>query len=308
MESTIEIICPKCSQHIDKKHTNFCPSCGIEVSYEGPFQPSDINPELKQKYMPALTNNTAPKTSLAGFWIRLGAFWMDSLIIFLIAMFIGSLVYSTALGQRLFPNAEKVNLFLVLLFIFYHGLSLGAFNTTPGKRFFGLMVISEEISKRFGYADAFLRTLSYFISGFFFLIGFLWIGVDRNKQGLHDKIAKTFVVRKPNVHLLKKVTALVFITLFILVMIALQFNITWVYQSVFNPDQNLSLSNRLEVIILLATQKEVKNGVYKEVTTRTGPYAIKIPSSAHDGDIFKVNRSEDQGGTFYIKIVIVELI
>ena len=81
-----------------------------------------------------------------------------------------------------------------------------------------------------------------------------------------------------------------------------------IYQSVFNTKQNLSFNRGKEIVTVLITKTEIKNGSYKEVNTRKGPHVIQIPLSACDGDIFRVNRSEEEGGVFYIKIVIVESI
>lgn len=302
MESEKKIICPKCSRGITEADTNFCPSCGIPVSCMQPVELKNGPPPFEKTY-------DAPKPyHPAGFWIRLGAFWMDTLIILLIAMFLGSLVYSTALGRELFPNLEKINLFMILLFIFYHALFLGTFRTTPGKKFFGLALTPQKAIKKFGYADAFLRTLSYFISEFFLGIGFLWIALDKWKQGWHDKIAKTLIIRKYKVPLMRRMVTLVLVTLIVLMMSALQFNLTWVYQSVFSPGRSLMDNYGKEIINILVTQKDIKNGIFKQINTRSGPHAIKLPSSARDGDIFKVNRSEEEGGVFYIRIVIVERI
>ena len=40
-----------------------------------------------------------------------------------------------------------------------------------------------------------LRYLGYFVSIITLGIGFLWVAFDPRKQGLHDKIASTVVVR-----------------------------------------------------------------------------------------------------------------
>jgi len=42
---------------------------------------------------------------------------------------------------------------------------------------------------------AFIRWGGYFISGLAMYLGFLWVLFDKNKQGWHDKIAGTYVVK-----------------------------------------------------------------------------------------------------------------
>jgi uncharacterized RDD family membrane protein YckC len=44
-----------------------------------------------------------------------------------------------------------------------------------------------------GWGTALMRAAGYAVSSIF-MIGFMWIGVDRRRQGFHDKMARTFVV------------------------------------------------------------------------------------------------------------------
>lgn len=45
-----------------------------------------------------------------------------------------------------------------------------------------------------GYLRGFLRCLGMLLSGWVIYIGYLWIVIDKDKQGWHDKIADTYVV------------------------------------------------------------------------------------------------------------------
>ena len=45
------------------------------------------------------------------------------------------------------------------------------------------------------YKKAFVRYIGYGISEIPLFLGFLWIAFDKNKQGWHDKIAGTFVIK-----------------------------------------------------------------------------------------------------------------
>jgi uncharacterized RDD family membrane protein YckC len=47
------------------------------------------------------------------------------------------------------------------------------------------------------FLTAIVRILAAVFSAFIFFLGFFWIGWDRDKQGWHDKIAGTVVVRLP---------------------------------------------------------------------------------------------------------------
>lgn len=77
--------------------------------------------------------------------------------------------------------------------IYYVGLT--AQGATLGKRVFGLKVVQEDGSPP-GFGRALLRqTVGYWISSAVFYLGFLWIAFDDQKQGWHDKISQTYVVR-----------------------------------------------------------------------------------------------------------------
>jgi uncharacterized RDD family membrane protein YckC len=39
--------------------------------------------------------------------------------------------------------------------------------------------------------------LGYIVSALTLYIGFIWVAFDEHKQGLHDKIADTYVVKLP---------------------------------------------------------------------------------------------------------------
>jgi uncharacterized RDD family membrane protein YckC len=65
---------------------------------------------------------------------------------------------------------------------------------TPGKKIMGVKVVSTD-GELIGVGKAILRIIGYAISGIVFYLGFLWIIFDGNKQGWHDKIAGTYVIR-----------------------------------------------------------------------------------------------------------------
>jgi len=64
---------------------------------------------------------------------------------------------------------------------------------TPGKQILGLQIVRTNRAQ-LGWFRSILRFIGYFISAIVFFLGFLWVFVDRRRQGWHDKIADTFVV------------------------------------------------------------------------------------------------------------------
>lgn len=152
----------------------------------------------------------SPHYRVAGFWRRLLAGLIDCL---LLAPVLGLLGTGFALLlNRLMPRTGDVDpyqmistltngsavgealLFLCLsLFLLYFFLFHCIRGQTPGKRLLGMVVI-DIYGERPGLARTLLRTTGYVISALLFSLGFLWIGFDRERRGLHDWLAGTYVV------------------------------------------------------------------------------------------------------------------
>jgi uncharacterized RDD family membrane protein YckC len=67
------------------------------------------------------------------------------------------------------------------------------YQATVGKMVMKLKVV-DEFGRPLTPVSSGIRNLSKIISMLIFALGFLWILVDRKKQGWHDKIARTYVV------------------------------------------------------------------------------------------------------------------
>jgi len=68
--------------------------------------------------------------------------------------------------------------------------------TTVGGIVLNLQVVRED-GQPLNFLVAFVRSLAAVFSILILFLGFFWIGWDRQKQGWHDKIAGTVVVRLP---------------------------------------------------------------------------------------------------------------
>ena len=236
----------------------------------------------------------------AGFWIRLAAFWMDALICISLAMSIWSI----------FSNILSINhfsIFFIFLFISYHVITIGKFGSTPGKSFFGLRVISFQAPKP-SYLDALIRTLFYFFSEFFLFMGFIWIAINPYKQGWHDILANTAIIRAIRVSSLKRIIELFILTIIMVFVITVHFNTHLIYRTISSklPSWRNLLSE--EVVDVFVTEKEIMNNETKIINTRNGPYIIALPSNIKDGETYRVARDDSKGGTFYIKFVVVQRI
>lgn len=150
-----------------------------------------------------------------GFWRRVVAAVIDQIIlkiIYLSLFLLGSVVGLTGFGiydYALQPEALIKTLgglallyyaFCVLVNAAYFTLFHGFTGQTPGKMAMDLQVMQAS-GDAMKLGIAFLRWAGYFVSLLFFGLGYLWVIIDRRKQGWHDKIAGTVVIRKKEKYL-----------------------------------------------------------------------------------------------------------
>ncbi len=87
-------------------------------------------------------------------------------------------------------------LVLAALLWAYFVLTTGVIGGTLGKRAFRLRVVSKDFGRPDWTTVLFREVIGRIIVTGLFFVGYLWVAVDRRKQGWHDKIADTFVVKK----------------------------------------------------------------------------------------------------------------
>jgi len=71
------------------------------------------------------------------------------------------------------------------------------YQATPGKILLKLQIVDANTMTALTVWQAIGRYLGYLVSLVVFLMGFFWIAFDQRKQGWHDKLAGTFVIKKP---------------------------------------------------------------------------------------------------------------
>lgn len=69
------------------------------------------------------------------------------------------------------------------------------YRATPGKMLFGAVVVDARTGQPITPLQGVLRYLGYFVSSMILFLGFIWVAFDARKQGWHDKIAGTVVIR-----------------------------------------------------------------------------------------------------------------
>ncbi len=198
--------CTKCGARIEES-ASFCPSCGQPVvSPQGESRPaSPVLPAMSPP-APAVPEPAAIRTAYAGFWLRLVAWIIDSLIVSAAFLIVLVPFMSVFLRHRPFESPMPgpataifmlwfwaVNLFGVWLY--YALFESSSWQGTPGKRALGLFVTDMQ-GRRISFARATGRYFGRFISTAILFIGYLMIAFTERKQALHDMLADCLVLRR----------------------------------------------------------------------------------------------------------------
>ena len=138
----------------------------------------------------------------AGFWIRVAATLLDSLVfavVFGVLFVLGigmAFVLPPEIAITLSSLLSIVGMLGVsfLLYFYYPAVK----GQTPGKKLLGLWIYSDETppGRGLGYGKAALRFVGHAVCSFTFSLGYVMVAFTSKKQGLHDLIAKTYVGKK----------------------------------------------------------------------------------------------------------------
>jgi uncharacterized RDD family membrane protein YckC len=150
----------------------------------------------------------SPLTLFAGFWIRLLAFILDIIILGVFSWIFNG-IWGLASGAGWMGRSATDpftavtgaswlvgSLVMFLVTVAYIVCFWGWRGQTPGKMILRIKIIRSD-GADIGWGIAALRFLSYIISFLIAFIGCFWVAFDVNKQGLHDKMVDTYVIRVP---------------------------------------------------------------------------------------------------------------
>ncbi len=138
----------------------------------------------------------------AGFWIRVMAVLIDSVIVMIITLPITTAIYGEVpkdgytylqggwdlVINYLFPAVA------VIIFWMYK-------SATPGKLLTKLTIVDAKTGGKPSVGQFIARYLGYFVSIIPFCAGLIWVAFDKRKQGWHDKMAGTLVIKNSVVNL-----------------------------------------------------------------------------------------------------------
>jgi uncharacterized RDD family membrane protein YckC len=145
---------------------------------------------------------------LASIAIRFAAVLLDGLLPMLIMLPAGITGYGVFLSLSGTPpsfpgeTTQTVAIFVLALtglaIQSYSALvlALWAYGLTPGMYLLGIRVIKLDTGVPAGFWRMVLRqTIGQWVASILCYLGFIWALFDANRQGWHDKIAKTLVIR-----------------------------------------------------------------------------------------------------------------
>ena len=141
-----------------------------------------------------------------GFWKRFIGFLVNSVLIALMMSPLGAILFKeikisdydladqqqviallAAMSRQSGIEIAVAGTLFVLFWIFR--------NSEPGKMIFRAVIVDASSHAPATSGQYLLRYLGYYISLIPFGLGFLWVGIDPRKQGWHDKIASTVVIK-----------------------------------------------------------------------------------------------------------------
>jgi uncharacterized RDD family membrane protein YckC len=158
-----------------------------------------------------LTNTAGAITEprYVGFWARFLAMFIDNLwvsfVMVLIFVAIFGKDFTAVLSMPPDQSAEMVGaaaqgaaggmlVQLLLPAVLIVGFWIWK-SATPGKMVISAKIVDAKTLGEPSTGQLIVRYIGYFISAFVFFLGFLWVAIDKRKQGWHDKIAGTLVIK-----------------------------------------------------------------------------------------------------------------
>jgi uncharacterized RDD family membrane protein YckC len=138
----------------------------------------------------------------AGFWIRTGACIIDTFILLVIMLFFlllfyqgnWDLVLDTGLSEQ--PSVLWFEIFINYLLPFILTMVVWQiWSASPGKILLGIKIVDASTGENLKPLQSVIRYVGYIPSCLVFCLGLIWVAFDKKKQGWHDKIANTVVIK-----------------------------------------------------------------------------------------------------------------
>ena len=125
----------------------------------------------------------------AGFWIRLLAYILDAIVLGAITFPLVRVLSTMGIG-----DSSSNILSIAISWMYFAVFESSEWMASPGKKVLGLIVTDEQ-GKKISIGRATRRYFAKIVSGLILGIGFIMVAFTARKQGLHDKIFHTLVLR-----------------------------------------------------------------------------------------------------------------
>ncbi|MFT4993563.1 MAG: putative RDD family membrane protein YckC [Paraglaciecola sp.] len=132
----------------------------------------------------------------AGFWLRVAASLIDTIMLLVLLFPLLSLIYGMTYWTQPRPISGIGDVVLnyiapgviVILFWVYK-------SATPGKMILKMRIVDAKTLQQPKTSQLLVRYLGYYLSAIPLFLGLIWVGIDKRKQGFHDKLAGTLVIK-----------------------------------------------------------------------------------------------------------------
>lgn len=183
------MFCSQCGAN-NNQDAKYCAGCGERLAFF-------TGPKIKQI-------STHKPQSYAGFWFRTLAAIID-FVLCQVAIIILAFPLAFSLGASMVGASSKSEILaagqglgfvlgVMIQWLWFTIAESSKWQATVGKKLVGLKV-TDESGERIGFGKANGRYLSKSLSALIFFIEFIMIAFTEKKQGLHDKIAGTLVIK-----------------------------------------------------------------------------------------------------------------
>ena len=138
-----------------------------------------------------------PELEYAGFWMRVWASLIDTVLVCALIFPLLTVIYGRAYWDSPKLIQGPIDFLLswvapaVAVVLFWI-----ARQATPGKMAIAARVADAKTGGKPTNGQLIVRYLGYYVSAIPLFLGLLWVAFDPRKQGWHDKLAGTVVVRK----------------------------------------------------------------------------------------------------------------